>query len=180
MGDEIFFDEEEVFFLFGGEEVFLGRRRRMCSFLRERSFLGARHFKKALLLEGVRCRLVVIDVETGGWFSQEAVEFVDSGKSARDSPPRLSASVLRRLAHLAWQRRWMWKLTIACGRSFVDGCAPEPADLFLEIRDGQTALLFNFAVRDCTFFACFSSKKEKEKTMESTGNFRSSGKRVQN
>ena len=62
----------------------------MCSFLRERSFLGARHFKKALLLEGDRCRFVVIDVDTGGWFSQEAVEFVDSGKSAR-----LSAKTLR-------------------------------------------------------------------------------------
>ena len=106
----------------------------------------ARHLKEAKyweLLEGDRCRLVVIGVETGGRFSPEAVSFVDAlaAAKARDSPP-----VLRRSAHLAWRRRWMRMLAVSCGRSFAaslvagpsdvwsgtDGCVPDLADLFLE------------------------------------------------
>ena len=65
---------------------------------------SARHVEEAKypeLLEGDRCRLVVIGVETGGRFSQEAVEFVHALAAAKasDSPP-----VMRRSAHLAWRR----------------------------------------------------------------------------
>ena len=79
----------------------------------------ARHLKEAKyweLLEGDRCRLVVIGVETGGRFSPEAVNFVGAlaAAKARDSPP-----VLRRSAHLAWRRRWMRMLAVSCGRSFA-------------------------------------------------------------
>ena len=83
--------------------------------------------KYAVLLEGERCHLVVFGVETGGRFSEEAVEFVDrlaAGK-ARDSPP-----VLRLSAHLAWRRRWMRMLAISCGRSFAGSLVAGPADVW--------------------------------------------------
>ena len=104
----------------------------------------ARHLKNAKyweLLEGDRCRFVVIGVETGGRFSPEAVNFVDAlaAAKARDSPP-----VLRRSAHFAWRRRWMRMLAVSCGRSFAaslvagpshvwsgtDGCVPEVRGLY--------------------------------------------------
>ena len=64
------------------------------------------------LLEGDRCRLVVIGVETGGRFSPEAVNFVDAlaAAKARDSPPVL--------------RRSMRMLAVSCGRCFA-GRMPE-------------------------------------------------------
>ena len=66
------------------------------------------------LLEGHRCSLIVVGVETGGRFGQEAVDFVDSlaAAKARDSP-----RILHRSAHLAWRRRWM--LAVSCARSFA-------------------------------------------------------------
>ena len=68
------------------------------------------------LLEGHRCSLVVVGVETGGRFGQEAVDFVDSlaAAKARDSP-----RILHRSAHLAWRRRWMPMLAVSCARSFA-------------------------------------------------------------
>ena len=92
------------------------------------------------LLEGHRCSLVVVGVETGGRFGQEAVDFVDSlaAAKARDSP-----RILHRSAHLVWRRRWMRMLAVSCARSFAvsfvsggdawsgtDGRVPDLADLF--------------------------------------------------
>ena len=93
------------------------------------------------LLEGRRCGLIVVGVETGGRFGQEAVDFVDSlaAAKARDSPHILSRSV-----HLAWRRRWMRMLAVSCARSFTvslvsgdgeawsgtDGRVPDLVDLF--------------------------------------------------
>ena len=53
------------------------------------------------LLEGTRCRLIVVGLETGG--SEEALGFVEmlAGARARDASP-----ALRRPAVLAWRRRW--------------------------------------------------------------------------
>ena len=78
--------------------------------------------KYAELLEGERCHLIVFGVETGGRFSEEAVEFVDrlAAAKARDSP------VVRRSAHLAWRRRWMRMLAISCGRSFAGSLVAGP------------------------------------------------------
>ena len=72
--------------------------------------------KYSELLEGHRSGLIVVGVETGGRFGQEAVDFVDSlaAAKARDSP-----HILRRSAHLAWRRRWMRMLAVSCARSFA-------------------------------------------------------------
>ena len=95
------------------------------------------------LLEGNRCHLVVVGVETGGRWSQEAYEFVNSmaAARARDAPP-----ILRCSAHLAWQRRWMRMLAVSCGKAFAaslvssledawtgtEDRTPDLADLFAE------------------------------------------------
>ena len=100
------------------------------------------------LLEGDRCRLVVIGVETGGRFSPKPVNFVDAlaAAEARDSPP-----VLRRSAHLAWRRQWMRMLAVSCGRSFAASLVAGPSDVVwhgqLRTRFGRP---FLGEVRGCT------------------------------
>ena len=96
--------------------------------------------KYAELVEGERCRLVVVPIETGGRWGDEAVRFIDALASARsrDAPSRLQRS-----AYLAWRRRWTRMLAFSCSRAFagsltsnaeamegVDGAIPDLADLF--------------------------------------------------
>ena len=96
--------------------------------------------KFAELLEGDRCHLVVVAPETGGRWSSEALELVESLASARarEAPP-----ILRRSAHLAWARRCGRMLSVSCARSFAnsltsptvnlqgtDGPVPDLFDLF--------------------------------------------------
>ena len=94
------------------------------------------------LLRGDRCRLVVVALETGGRWSEEALQFVESlaAVRARDAPPALFHS-----AALAWRRQWSRMIAVSVARSFatslvalpealhalggVDGCAPDLADL---------------------------------------------------
>ena len=59
--------------------------------------------KYAELVEGDRCRRVVVPIETGLRWSKEAVKFVNSLASARS---RDAPSTLQRSAFLAWRRRW--------------------------------------------------------------------------
>ena len=118
---------------------------------------SARHLKEANyseLLEGDRCRLVVIGVETGGRFSQEAVEFVDALAAAR---ARDSSSVLRRSAHLGLATpvdadvgHLMWPFV----RCFA-GRGPERR----VVGTPDLADLSIFALRDGTFLSSFSSEK---------------------
>ena len=70
------------------------------------------------LLEGGRCHLVVVIAETGGRWSQEACEFVNSTAAAR-ARARGVPPILRRSAHLAWQRGCMRTLVISCGKAFA-------------------------------------------------------------
>ena len=97
-----------------------------CCSSQRRSIGQARRDKERKygeLLEGDRCQLVVVGVETGGRWSQEACYFVTSlaAGRCRDVLP-----VLRRSAHLAWQRRWMRMLAISCGKAFASQppCCP--------------------------------------------------------
>ena len=82
-------------------------------------------------------------LETGGRWSVEALQFVESLARARDRPPTMARS-----AFLAWRRRWSRMLSVSCGRAFatsllagprdlhavvgVDAGAPDLADLFNE------------------------------------------------
>ena len=101
--------------------------------------------KYAELLAGDRCRLVVVALETGGRWSNEAIQFIDdlAAARAREAPP-----VMRRSAFLAWKRRWSRMIGISCARAFanslaavataphtlagVDGEMPDMADLLGE------------------------------------------------
>ena len=73
--------------------------------------------KHAEFLQGDRCRLVVVGIETGGRWSTEALEFVEMLAAAR---AREAPRVLRRSAFLAWTRRWSRMLSVSCGRAFAN------------------------------------------------------------
>ena len=57
-----------------------------------------------------RCRLVVVAVETGGWWSSEAVDFARqlAFVKAREVPSFMQFSTL------AWERRWTRMLSTVC------------------------------------------------------------------
>ena len=89
------------------------------------------------LLDGGRCHLVVVGLETGGRWSDEALHFIETLASgrARDMVP-----VLRRPAFLGWRRRWIRMLSISCSRAFAssfwestDVATPDLADLFGQV-----------------------------------------------
>ena len=98
--------------------------------------------KYSELLEGGRCQLVVVGIETGGRWSSEAADFVEmmAQAKAREAPQVLQWSV-----HLSWRRRWMRMLSLSCARAFAtclvsnvdawtgtDGFVPDLVDLFRE------------------------------------------------
>ena len=97
------------------------------------------------LLGGGRCRLVVVGIETGGRWSEEAVSFVKSlaAVRAREAPDYLLTSEM-----WTWQRRLTRILGIACANAYacsllspvegfddiyIDGDVPDFADLFLSV-----------------------------------------------
>ena len=61
-----------------------------------------------------RYRLVVVAIETGGRWSQEAVDSVNSNAGAR---VRAAPPLLRGSAFFFWERRRMTMLSVSCGRS---------------------------------------------------------------
>ena len=95
------------------------------------------------LLEDGRCRLVVVGIETGGRWSEEALGFIEmlAGARARDASPSLRGSTF-----LAWRRRRSRMISVSWSRAFAcsltsspanawegtDGAAPDFTDLFLE------------------------------------------------
>ena len=70
----------------------------------------------AELARSGRCRLVVVGIETGGRWSDEAAEVVRqlACARARDVPCHLSQP-----AELAWERRWTRMLSTVCAVSFA-------------------------------------------------------------
>ena len=92
------------------------------------------------LVECARCLLVVVAIETGGRWSQEAVTFLDSLASACSCE---ALPLMQRSSFLAWRKRWTRMLAVSCCRTFatsltsfsealdgVDGPTPDLADLF--------------------------------------------------
>ena len=96
------------------------------------------------LVHNDRCQLVVVALETGGRWSDEATKFFCelAGSRAREVPPMLQGSTF-----FGWlRRRWARMLSISCSRAFAsslvsprseavegqDGPAPDLADLFCE------------------------------------------------
>ena len=97
--------------------------------------------KYAELIESERCQLMVVALETGGRWSTEAKEFMDSLAAAR---AREAPRILWRSAFLGWRRRWSRMLAVSCARAFAvslvalptaalsgtHGPSPDLADLF--------------------------------------------------
>ena len=105
--------------------------------------LRARRNKYFELLQGGRCHLVVVPIESGGRWGEEAVKFIPSLASAgsREAPAPLQRSAFR-----AWRRRWTRMLAFSCCRAFAgslvssgdalegaDVATPDLADLFGEV-----------------------------------------------
>ena len=69
------------------------------------------------LLTSRRCRLVVVAIETGGRWSDEAAELLRqlALAKAREAPALLAHS-----AALAWERRWTRMLGTACAVAFAE------------------------------------------------------------
>ena len=96
--------------------------------------------KFAELVDGARCHLVVVAIETGERWSDESMNFISdlASVSSHDTP-----QALQRQAFSAWKRRWTRMLAVSCCRAFssslisagvaldgVDGVTPDLADLF--------------------------------------------------
>ena len=86
----------------------------------------ARHDKESTypeLVDGPRCRLVVLGLETGGRWSVEAVDFLKSlaAARARDAPKYIQKS-----AELGWFKRWSIAVAAskAYAKSLLDSKAP--------------------------------------------------------
>ena len=81
--------------------------------------LTARRDKEATypeLATSTRCRLVVVAIETGGRWSEEAVQFIWqlAQAKAQEAPRFLTQQVA-----LAWERRWTRMLSTVCAASFA-------------------------------------------------------------
>ena len=100
------------------------------------------------LLGGGRCRLVVLALEVGGRWSDEAAEFVWNLAVAR---ARSAPDALRKAAAQAYHRRWTGLLAFAAANAFaaslleeplggtlnVDGPGPELAWLLTDARSDE-------------------------------------------
>ena len=82
---------------------------RHCSTQRQRTEVPRTSDKRA-------CQLVVVAVETGGRWSDEAMEFIQSlaEVKSREAPPFLRGSAFH-----AWKRCWTRMLAVSCGRAFA-------------------------------------------------------------
>ena len=86
---------------------------------------GRKQAKYAELLRSRRCRLVVLALEVGGRWSEEALEFIRLLARAKvRSAPRL----LRRSAQMAWTSRWMGLLAVAAHRAFASSLLALPME----------------------------------------------------
>ena len=103
--------------------------------------LQARQDKKATypeLASSGQCKLVVLAMETGGRWSEEAVQTLQmlAHSKARDAPPYMQFSVA-----FMWERRWTRMLAIACAVSFASSLVEPPRNASWCRTDGETPLL---------------------------------------
>ena len=104
--------------------------------------------KYAELVGGRRCQLVVVAVETGGRWSDEAVAFLQALASAR---ARAAPPYLRRATQFAWLRRWSRVLATACSVAFAASLVEPCSDNAAAPLDGPAPsleALFGQAGRD--------------------------------
>ena len=97
------------------------------------------------LLNG-RCRLVVVALETGGRWSNEAVDFIWqlAQAKAREVP-----SFMMHLMALVWERRWTRMLSTVCAVSFAGlGLLVEPSHADVCITEGDMPSLSEVLTHD--------------------------------
>ena len=109
---------------------------------------AARQDKEATYPEfasSTRCRLVVLALETGGRFSEEAYAFVEELAACRanEAPP-----VLRRSAKLAWQRRWTRLLACAAARALAESILAPAEAVLPQVECGPVPSWHEVAGRD--------------------------------
>ena len=90
------------------------------------------------LVAGTRCELVVVAVETGGRWSDEASSFLEELSFAR---ARDANSLVRGSAQQAWLRRWTRMLATACARAFATSLVSPATSLAGAGTDGPSPCL---------------------------------------
>ena len=100
------------------------------------------------LLASKRCVLVVVALETGGRWSQEASDFVEqlSHAKGRGAQPRV-----RKAVTLAWQRRWVRLLSTAAAKAFASSLVAPPSSLLSQAVDGKAPALSELLTADRGF-----------------------------
>ena len=77
------------------------------------------------LLQSRRCRLVVLGIEVGGRWSEEALSFVSALAKAK---ARSSPAILRTSVRAAFMHRWTGLLAVAAQRAFAATLLELPVD----------------------------------------------------
>lgn len=90
------------------------------------------------LAHTTRCRLVVVGLEVGGRWSDEAAEFIWLLAAAR---ARAAPAALRRSAAQAWQWRWAGVIAVAAQRAFAASLLELPWAGRLGFEDGPDVAL---------------------------------------
>ena len=85
-----------------------------------------------------RCELVVVCIETGGRWSDEAFSFVWALAQAK---ARSVTPLLRRAAERSWARRCARVLSTACATAFATSLVAPAKQLGLGVCDGETPCL---------------------------------------
>ena len=106
----------------------------------------ARHDKERTYPEiatSGRCKLVVMAIETGGRWSEEAVKLAHA--KARESP-----SFMRLPVALMWERRWTRMLAVSCANAFAASLVEPAAHLTWCHTGGEAPLLADLFELDTT------------------------------
>ena len=89
------------------------------------------------LLAARGCRLVVVAVDTGGRWSDEAVQFFRM----------MAPAAFRKSATLARQRRWTCLLAVSCARAFAQSLVEPAGEVRTSASDGDAPPLSELLCR---------------------------------
>ena len=92
-----------------------------------------KEWKYRELLVSEWCQLVVVAMETGGRWSNEATEFISSLAEAKAWE---AAPIFRGSAFFGWRKRWTRMLAVSCGRAFASSLV-SPRSAGLDGQDGH-------------------------------------------
>ena len=90
------------------------------------------------IVQGRRCNLVVLGIETGGRWGDEAVDFL---RTLAESKARGTTPLLRRAAERNWIRRWARVIATACTTAFVASLVDKESRADAHLLDGAAPCL---------------------------------------